>query len=142
MYNFYCIVFFISLFQFSKSAVPHFPASSEWYRDVSSATLDAESSQIVHWLNSSGGFGYGKFQIDFGFHILHADSNTPKVPVVRNPKYYLPDCDNIQNFPLPSGMRFTAKFRNSISILNFNNLLCLLSSLNNLNFNEFLKAKF
>ena len=49
---------------------PHFPSCSPWYQDVSSATLDPHSTDIINWFTAAGGFGYGKFQTDFSFHIL------------------------------------------------------------------------
>ena len=50
--------------------VPHFPSCSPWYQDVSEAELDPHSSDIIKWFTAAGGFGYGKFQTDFSFHIL------------------------------------------------------------------------
>ncbi len=81
----------------------YFPADTPWYRDVTNAPVDSESSVIINWLASNGGWGTGRMQVDFSFHILTMDSGTPFIPVVRNSDYYIPDCDANTTFPLPAG---------------------------------------
>jgi len=81
-----------------------FPSGAPWYTDVTNAPLDANSNNIITWLQNNGAWGTpSKFQIDFSLNILYADSNTPQAPVVQKSGYYSPDCDNVTSMPLPTG---------------------------------------
>lgn len=81
----------------------YFPDDAIWYRDISSAALDSESANIIQWLNTAGGWGNSnKFQVDFSMVVLQADGSTPTVPFSKRSGYYLPDCDNLTTFPLPT----------------------------------------
>jgi len=107
---------------YSINAWQLFPPGSWWLEMVngSSYPLDAQSSDIINWLNSThkkqdGGWGpqSGGFQVDYSFVILQADETTPMVNVIRdgsyvNPppydRYYFIDCDNsTAQIPLPPG---------------------------------------
>jgi hypothetical protein len=58
-----------------SSSADRFPASSIIYDDVSGATPDPSSAQVINHLQAAGGWGgSGIFQIDFSITILHADS--------------------------------------------------------------------
>lgn len=87
----------------STTGYRYFPDSATWYTDISSAALDSESSAIIQWLNTSGGWGNGnKFQVDFSFVVLQADANTRFVTFSKKAGYYAPDCDSPTTFPLPT----------------------------------------
>jgi serine/threonine-protein kinase len=88
----------------AASAIRYFPNDAVWFEDVTNATLDSESKQIIDWLTERGGWGgNGQFQVDQVFHILYADQNTPRATIERHPKYYVPDCETeITEMPLPT----------------------------------------
>jgi serine/threonine-protein kinase len=79
-----------------------FPATSIIYRDISTAALDPNSSVMITALDSAGGWGTPKFQIDFGLAILHADAFVVPKSFTQAPGYYTPDCD-ATSVPLPPG---------------------------------------
>jgi serine/threonine-protein kinase len=80
----------------------YFPHGSVWYQDVSAAPLDPQSSQVISWLESAGGFGLGRMQIDFSIEVLSADANTPLRSFIPTGDHYTPDCD-FDPVPLPIG---------------------------------------
>ncbi len=82
----------------------YFPDGAIWYQDISSAALDSQSTAIINWLNTAGGWGNSnKFEVDFSFMVLQANASTPMVPFSKKAGYYSPDCDNLTTFPLPTG---------------------------------------
>ncbi len=86
-----------------SSSADGFPASSIIYQDVSGATPDPSSAQIINHLQAAGGWGgSGKFQIDFSITILHADSTVTPRPFTQAAGYYSPDCD-VTTVPIPPG---------------------------------------
>jgi serine/threonine-protein kinase len=58
---------------------------------------------MIAQLVSQGGFGFGRFQIDFGITVLEAVAGTPHAPFVPSGGYYTPDCDDLASVPLPAG---------------------------------------
>jgi hypothetical protein len=82
---------------------PYFPPASPWTQDVSHAPVDPHSAAIINWLDSVGGWGNGRMQVDFTMRVLQADANTPQVPFKKGDGFYFPDSDNIKTFPLPVG---------------------------------------
>jgi hypothetical protein len=84
-------------------ALPEFPASAVWSRDITQAPLNANSASMI---TATGGWGNGnKFQIDQSMHVMHADANSPMVSVIAGPDAYTdPDCESLSNlkFPLPA----------------------------------------
>jgi len=84
--------------------LPRFPEGAVWHRNIKNAPLAVDSTSMINTLNMLGGWGNGnKFQIDFSFHVLHADASAPKYPVIPWPNqasYYLPDC-NQPGFIIP-----------------------------------------
>ena len=86
------------------SSLPEFPANAVWSRDISQASVNANSASMI---SATGGWGNGNtFQIDQSMHVLHADANTPMVAVVPGTDGYTDgDCESRTNltFPLPSG---------------------------------------
>lgn len=83
-------------------ATRYFPADSVWSQDISSAPVDAESSAVIAWLASVGGFGGGKMQIDFSLEVLTVDANTPFLDFIPTEDFFSPDCD-LMPMPLPAG---------------------------------------
>ncbi len=71
-----------------------------WTKDVSGLTPNAQSSSIINWLSSNGGWGSGKLRIDYGIKVLTADASTPKKSFTPTDEFYSPDCDNVP-FPVP-----------------------------------------
>jgi hypothetical protein len=85
------------------SSADRFPASSIIYEDVSVATPDPSSAQVINHLQAAGGWGgSGIFQIDFSITILHADSTVVPRPFTQPAGYYSPDCD-VTTVPIPVG---------------------------------------
>lgn len=41
----------------AASAIRYFPNDAVWFEDVTNATLDSESKQIIDWLTERGGWG-------------------------------------------------------------------------------------
>jgi serine/threonine-protein kinase len=81
-----------------------FPISSPWYRDISSAPLDAESNHVIAGLASRGGWGGGSFRIDFSIEVLHADVQVIPRTFTKTDDFYDPDCDD-RPIPVPMGGR-------------------------------------
>jgi hypothetical protein len=82
---------------------PYFPADAPWYQDVSTAPADPESSAVIAWLASVGGWGNGGvMQIDFSLEVLEADASAPFRSFTPTGDFYDPDCDFAQ-VPVPAG---------------------------------------
>jgi len=96
-------IFTIACFVATVVGTRYFPGGAVWFKDVSTAPVDPNSQTIIKWLTGNGGWGNGKFQVDFSFNILSANASTPFAPLHHSPGYYTPDCDNITTFPLPPG---------------------------------------
>ena len=90
----------------AANAPPRFPAGAVWNQDISAAPLHPNSSTMISTLNSLGGFGYGRMQIDFGMHIVNAPAGSPLRSIVGYPsagEYYAPDCEAIgTTMPVPA----------------------------------------
>lgn len=80
----------------------YFPREAPWYQDVSRASVDAQSAQVIAWLASAGGWGLGRFQIDFSIEVLTADENAPFNTFAPTYDFYNPDCDHVP-VPVPPG---------------------------------------
>lgn len=80
----------------------YFPDEAVWYQDVSSAPLDGQSEEIVRWLESAGGWGLGRMQIDFSIEVLSADESAPLREFIPTEDHFTPDCD-FAAVPLPEG---------------------------------------
>jgi serine/threonine-protein kinase len=77
-------------------------AKPVWKRDVSVAPVDPQSSTIIANLAAAGGFGNGRFQIDFSITVLTADATTPFRSFTPTGDFYTPDCDQA-SVPVPVG---------------------------------------
>ena len=91
-----------SLAQPSAGHGPYFPADAPWYQDVSAAPVDSESTAVINWLASVGGWGGGRMQIDFSIEVLEANASTPFRSFIPTGDFYDPDCDFAQ-MPMPAG---------------------------------------
>jgi len=85
----------------APSGSRYFPAAAPWYQDVSRAPLDAESSQVIAYLDREG-FGLGRLQIDFSIEVLEAAADSPRRSFTPTEDHYTPDCDT-DPVPLPAG---------------------------------------
>jgi serine/threonine-protein kinase len=73
-----------------------------WTKDVSSLSPSSQSSAIVNWLASNGGWGSGVLRVDYSITVLSANSSTPKMTFTPTGDFYSPDCQNVP-FPVPAG---------------------------------------
>jgi serine/threonine-protein kinase len=85
-----------------------FQANAPWYRDISSAALDSESSSVMAGLAARGGWGGGSLRVDFSIEVLRADASTPLRSFTPNDEFYSPDCDNVP-VPVPATGRLEAE---------------------------------
>jgi serine/threonine-protein kinase len=88
----------------SAGAAPtaaYFPPEAVWYRDVSAAALDPQSSAVVAYLDRVG-WGLGRMQIDFSIEVLAADAATPLRAFTATGDHFSPDCD-LDPVPVPPG---------------------------------------
>ena len=76
----------------ARPAGLYFPDGSPWYQDVSPAAVDPQSPAIIDWLDTQG-WGFGRFQIDFGLVVVQADASTPRLDFTPTDDFYSPDCD-------------------------------------------------
>lgn len=79
----------------------YFPTAAVWYQEVSRAPLDAESRQVIDYLDRVG-WGLGRLQIDFSIEVLEAPSGTTPRPFTPTEDHYRPDCD-LDPVPVPPG---------------------------------------
>ena len=85
----------------APAAGAYFPAEAVWYREVSSAALDPQSSAVIANLERAG-WGLGRMQIDFSIEVLAADAGTPLRSFTATDDFFTPDCDQ-QPVPVPAG---------------------------------------
>lgn len=73
---------------------PRFPAGSVWNQEVTGAPVHPQSAAMISTLQTLGGFGYGRMQIDFSIHVVRAAPNAPTRVLVEHPaEYWQPDCE-------------------------------------------------
>ena len=77
-----------------------FQQDAPWFQDVSSAAPDSQSAEVISWLQNKGGWGGGKFQIDFSIEVLIADQSAPFRAFTPTDDFYSPDCDQVA-VPVP-----------------------------------------
>jgi serine/threonine-protein kinase len=78
-----------------------FPSTAIWYQDISTVALDSESSTVISGLQSKGGWGAGRFQIDFSIEVLRADASVQPRSFTQTDDFYDPDCDFVP-VPVPT----------------------------------------
>lgn len=86
--------------------VGYFPPGNLWEQDISNAAnfpKDADSDAVIANLNSLGGWGTGDLRTDTSIVLNVIGSPAPMAPFVKGPGYYLPDCDDLPQLPLPVG---------------------------------------
>ncbi len=83
--------------------VPRFTSSAVWNQNIATAALHPNSASMISTLESLGGFGNGRMQIDFGLHVVHAESGAPTRTIVSHPMgYFSPDCEPLGTaLPVP-----------------------------------------
>jgi hypothetical protein len=84
-----------------------FEAAEPWTEDVSGASPDARSDEIITALKNGGGWGNGnKLQIDFSIPVFFANGLTPRQTIVAPSGGYCyggPDCDPVPlQMPVPT----------------------------------------
>lgn len=73
-----------------------------WTQDISSALLDPQSAGMIASLDAAGGFGNGRFQIDFSMTVLAAGASVPLQSFQPTSDFFTPDCD-LAPVPVPPG---------------------------------------
>ncbi|MFY2763209.1 hypothetical protein [Arenimonas sp. MALMAid1274] len=82
---------------------PRFPPAAVWHQDIRSAPVHPDSPTMISTWVGLGGFGLGRMQIDFSFHVVRAPADAPTRTIVGYPsagEYYAPDCEPIGT-PMP-----------------------------------------
>ncbi len=85
--------------------LPRFPPGAVWNRNIATAPLHPQSANMITTLTGLGGFGFGRMQIDFGMHVVHAPVGSPTRTIVDYPydDYYSPDCEPLgSSMPVPA----------------------------------------
>ncbi len=83
--------------------LPRFPPQAVWHQDISAAPVHPQSASMISTWAGLGGFGFGRMQIDFSFHVVRALPGAPTRAIVGYPsagEYYAPDCEPIGT-PMP-----------------------------------------
>jgi hypothetical protein len=80
-----------------------FPSTSIFYQDITSAPVDAAWPTIRAAVDALGGWGAGQMEMNFEFHILHADATVaPRVFQQDANNFFVGECDTAP-FPVPAG---------------------------------------
>jgi serine/threonine-protein kinase len=87
----------------ASGADPIFTTANVWTQAVDGAAIHPQSTAMISQLVSLGGFGLGRFQVDFSMVVLDAAVGVAQAPFVPSPGYYTPDCDTLASVPLPAG---------------------------------------
>jgi hypothetical protein len=101
---------------------PRFPPQAVWHQDISSAPVHPQSASMISTWVGLGGFGYGRMQIDFSFHIVHAEPGAPTRSIIGYPsagEYYAPDCEPIGT-PMPVPLDAAIEGQSGLSCTNAN----------------------
>ena len=80
----------------------YFPVDAVWTQDISAAATDAQSDAVISWLDNAGGWGNGRFQIDFSIEVLHVFEPIQLRTFETTGDFYTPDCDHVP-VPVPQG---------------------------------------
>lgn len=85
---------------------PRFPPGAVWHQDIRSAPKHPQSDAMIATWVGLGGFGFGRMQIDFSFHVVRAPADAPTRTIIGYPSagaYYAPDCEPIgTRMPVPA----------------------------------------
>jgi hypothetical protein len=85
-----------------------FTKPEPWTKDVSALPPSSRSSAIIKALNTLGGWGAGRMQIDFSIPLFFGDGSTPRQTITsRTGERYCyggPDCEAVPlQMPVPAG---------------------------------------
>ena len=74
--------------------LPRFLGDAVWNEDIRDAPKDPDSDGMIAVLGGLG-WGFGRMQIDFSIHVVHADPGVPTRTIVQHHAYgyYSPDCE-------------------------------------------------
>ncbi|WP_139447274.1 hypothetical protein [Arenimonas terrae] len=103
-------------------APPRFPPQAVWHQDISGAPVHPQSASMISTWVGLGGFGYGRMQIDFSFHIVNAAPGAPTRNIIGYPsagEYYAPDCEPIGT-PMPVPLDAAIEGQAGLSCTNAN----------------------
>ena len=103
-------------------APPRFPPQAVWHQDISDAPVHPQSASMIGTWVGLGGFGYGRMQIDFSFHIVRAAPGAPTRSIIGYPsagEYYAPDCEPIGT-PMPVPLDAAIEGQDGLSCTNAN----------------------
>ncbi len=81
---------------------PYFSQSMFFNRVIATLPKASNSDTLLSTLQSSGGWGTGRMQIDFAIDVLTADSSAPMRTFTPTDDFYSPDCDHVA-MPVPAG---------------------------------------
>ena len=85
---------------------PRFPAGAVWHQDIRAAPKHPQSDAMIATWTGLGGFGFGRMQIDFSFHVVRAPAGAPTRAIIGYTsagEYYAPDCEPIgTRMPVPA----------------------------------------
>ena len=89
----------------ASAPLPRFAGNAVWNRNIESAPVHPSSASMISTLAGLGGFGLGRMQIDFSFHVVHAPEGAPTRSIVSHPDgYFSPDCEPLGTaMPVPAG---------------------------------------
>jgi hypothetical protein len=109
----------------SAEVLPQFPPGSVWRQNITAATPHPNSASMITQLQTLGGFGNGRLQIDFSIRVVRAGAGVPLVPITSiasadpNDAYYLPDCDALgSQVPVPPGATIEGESGMSCDVFN------------------------
>ncbi|MEM9291660.1 MAG: hypothetical protein AAGD01_08265 [Acidobacteriota bacterium] len=105
------LIFFVLLSTFAAilarpadaELVPRFIGSAVWNQNIEGAALHPDSASMISTLSGLGGFGFGRMQIDFSIHVVHAAPDAPTRTIVSHPSgYFSTDCEPLGTaLPVP-----------------------------------------
>jgi hypothetical protein len=104
------VIALLSALPATAEVLPQFPPGSVWRQNISAATVHPDSATMISTLQGLGGFGFGRFQIDFSIRVVRSPAGAPTVPITSivgggpDDEYYAPDCDALgSSVPVPPG---------------------------------------
>jgi serine/threonine-protein kinase len=82
--------------------LPRLRSDSVFNQEISGAPAHPDSASMIAAVVALGGFGFGRFQIDFSLQVVHAAPGSPTRTLVDVGDYYVPDCDPLGSVvPVP-----------------------------------------
>ena len=97
--------------------LPQFPEGSVWRQNVITAPVHPDSQTMLATLETLGGFGGNRLQIDFTIRVVRADDTAPMLNLVsrldddNDPTYYADECDALGSMvPVPKDATIEGEF--------------------------------